>query len=68
MLGDDEINDLQEEIKMLEEQLRERKRTLTEAKYAGIRAAMKARQEADQMLNEELKALGVRRINWQPCF
>jgi predicted nucleic acid-binding Zn-ribbon protein len=68
MLGDDEINDLQEEIKMLEEQLRERKRTLTEAKYAGIRAAMKARQEADQMLNEELKALGVRRINWQPFF
>ena len=48
--------------------MRERKRTLTEAKYAGIRAAMKARQEADQMLNEELKALGVRRINWQPFF
>ena len=68
MLGDDEINDLQEEIKMLEEQLRERKRALTEAKYAGVRAAMKARQEADQMLNEELKALGVRRINWQPFF
>jgi len=68
MLGDDEINDLQEEIKMLEEQLRERKQTLTEAKYAGIRAAMRARQEADQMLNEELKALGVRRINWQPFF
>ena len=66
MLGDDEINDLQEEIKMLEEQLRERKRSLTEAKYAGVRAAMKARQEADQMLNEELKALGVRRINWHP--
>ena len=64
MLGDDEINDLQEEIKMLEEQLRERKRTLTEAKYAGIRAAMKARQEADQMLNEELKALGIRRMSW----
>lgn len=66
MLGDDEINDLQEEIKMLEEQLRERKRALTEAKYAGVRAAMKARQEADQMLNDELKALGVRRINWHP--
>ena len=68
MLGDDEIKELQDEIKMLEEQLRERKRTLTEAKYAGVRAAMKARQEADQMLNEELKALGVRRINWQPFF
>lgn len=68
MLGDDEINELQEEIKLLEEQLRERKRALTEAKYVGVRAAMKARQEADQMLNEELKALGIRRINWQPFF
>lgn len=66
MLGDDEIHELQDEIKMLEEQLRERKRTLTEAKYAGIRAAVKARQEADQLLSEELKALGVRRVNWHP--
>ena len=66
MLGDDEIHELQDEIKMLEEQLRERKRTLTEAKYAGMRAAVKARQEADQLLSEELKALGVRRVNWHP--
>jgi len=66
MLGDDEIQEMQDEIKMLEEQLRERKRALTEAKYAGIRAAVKARQEADQLLSEELKALGVRRVNWHP--
>ena len=68
MLGDDELKELQEEVKMLEEQLRERKRALHEARFGGIRAAMKARQEADQLLNEELKALGVRRINWQPFF
>ena len=68
MLGDDEIKELQEEVNMLEEQLRERKRALHEARFGGIRAAMKARQEADQLLNEELKALGVRRINWQPFF
>jgi len=66
MLGDDEIKELQDEIKMLEEQLRERKRELQEAKYAGIRAAMKARNEADQLLSEELKALGIRRVNWHP--
>ena len=66
MLGDDEIKELQDEIKMLEEQLRERKRELSEKRYAGLRAAMEARKDADQMLNEELKALGVRRINWHP--
>ena len=66
MLGDDEIKELQDEIKMLEEQLRERKRELSEKRYAGLRAAMEARKEADQRLSEELKALGVRRVNWHP--
>ena len=66
MLGDDELKELQDEIKMLEEQLRERKRELSEKRYAGLRAAMEARKEADQVLSEELKALGVRRINWHP--
>ena len=49
MLGDDEIKELQDEIKMLEEQLRERKRELSEKRYAGLRAAMEARKEADQI-------------------
>jgi cell division septum initiation protein DivIVA len=62
----DDISELQDEIKMLEEQLRERKRELNEKRYAGLRAAMEARKEADQLLSEELKALGVRRINWHP--
>lgn len=66
MLGDDEIQELQDEIKMLEEQLRERKRELSEKRYAGLRAAMEARKEADQLLSEELRALGVRRVNWHP--
>ena len=68
MLGDDEIKELQDEIKMLEEQLRERKRELSEKRYAGLRAAMEARKEADQLLSEELKALGVRRVNWHPVI
>ena len=66
MLGDDELKEIQDDIQMLEEQLRERKRELSEKRYAGIRAAMQARKEADQLLNEELKALGVRRVNWHP--
>jgi len=66
MLGDDEIKEMQDEIKMLEEQLRERKRALHEAKYAGLRDAMKARNEAEQAISAELQALGIRRINWNP--
>ena len=62
----DDISELQDEIKMLEEQLRDRKRELNEKRYAGLRAAMEARKEADQLLSEELTALGVRRINWHP--
>lgn len=68
MLDMDEIKELQDEIKLLEEQLRERKRELNEKRYAGLRAAMEARKDADQLLNEELKALGVRRINWHPFY
>lgn len=68
MLDNNEIKELQDEINMLEEQLRQRKRELSEKRYAGLRAAMEARKEADQLLSEELKALGVRRINWQPYF
>jgi chromosome segregation ATPase len=68
MLDTNEIEQLQEEIKLLEEQLRDRKRELNQKRYAGLRAAMEARKDADQLLNEELRALGVRRINWQPLF
>lgn len=68
MLGDDEIKEMQEEIHMLEEQLRERKRALHDARFSGIRAAMKAREEADKLLAEEFKALGVRPFNWKPFF
>ena len=66
MLDNNEIKELQDEINMLEEQLRQRKRELSEKRYAGLRAAMEARKEADQLLSEELKALGVRRVNWHP--
>jgi cell division septum initiation protein DivIVA len=66
MLGDDEIKELQDEINMLEEQLRQRKRELSEKRYASLRASIAARKEADQLLSEELKALGVRRVNWHP--
>ena len=66
MLGDAEIEDLQNEIAAMEENLEAMKRELREKRFAGVREAMKARKEADQLLSEELRALGVRRVNWHP--
>ena len=66
MLGDAEIEDLQNEIAAMEENLEAMKQELREARFAGVRKAMKARKEADQVLSEELRALGVRRVNWHP--
>jgi len=66
MLGDDEIKELQDEIAALEEQLTALKTELRDKRFAGVREAMKARKEADQLLSEELRALGVRRVNWHP--
>jgi predicted nucleic acid-binding Zn-ribbon protein len=66
MLGDAEIEDLQNEIAALEEQLTALKTELRDKRFAGVREAMKARKEADQLLSEELRALGVRRVNWHP--
>lgn len=62
----DRIEELQNEITALEENLEAAKAELRELRFSGVRAAMKARKEADQMLSEELRALGVRRINWHP--
>ena len=66
MLGDAEIEDLENEITAMEENLEAMKKELREARFAGVRKAMKARKEADQLLSDELKALGVRRVNWHP--
>jgi hypothetical protein len=43
MLGDDEINEINLEIEMLERQLKERRQELHEKKYAGVKAAMRAK-------------------------
>ena len=66
MLGDDEIKEMNEEIKMLEQQLAEQRRQMNEAKYGGLREAIEARKSADKAILEELKKLGysVYRSNW----
>jgi len=59
MLGDDEIKEMQEEIRAMEAEVADKKKTLREARYAGLRTAMQARQEADAVLRQELKDLGL---------
>ena len=59
MLGDDEIKEMQEEIHAMEAEVAEKKKTLREARYAGLRTAMQARQEAEAAVRQELKDLGL---------
>ena len=59
MIGDAEIQELQDNIKEMEQELLEKKKALREAKYAGLRTAMQARKEADEAIRQELKELGV---------
>ena len=58
MLGDDEIKEMQQQIDEMEKEVRARKKALHEAKYAGLRAAMQTRKDADAAIREELKSLG----------
>ena len=59
MLDDDEIKEMQEHITAMERELAEKKKTLREAKYAGLRTAVQARKEADDAIKQELKDLGI---------
>ena len=59
MLGEDEIKEMQEHITAMERELAEKKKTLREAKYAGLRTAVQARKEADDAIKQELKDLGI---------
>jgi hypothetical protein len=66
MLGDDEIKEMQEEIDLLEKEIAQRKKELSDRRYSGLRAAVEARQAADKAILEELRSLGyaVTRKNW----
>mgnify|MGYP003118102235 CR=1 FL=1 len=56
----EELNDLREEIKATEKHLAELRKEYRDRKTAGVRAAIEARNEADKVLRDELKAIGYR--------
>ena len=68
MIGDAEIQELQDNIKEMETELLEKKRALREAKYAGLRTAMQARKDADEAIRQELKDLGVQPTSFGAPF
>ena len=55
-----ELEALAEEIKSVEQQLNDLRKEYRDRKTAGVRAAIEARNEADKVLREELKAIGYR--------
>ena len=55
-----ELDALTEEIKLTEQKLSDLRKEYRERKTAGVRAAIEARNEADKVLHEELRAIGYR--------
>ena len=56
----EDMDTLLEEIKATEKHLAELRKEYRERKTAGVRAAIEARNEADKVLRDELKAIGYR--------
>jgi len=54
----DNLEQLLDEIKEVEAHLTELKKQYREQRTAGLRAAIEARNEADAMIREEMKAMG----------
>lgn len=62
-----ELESLMQEIKDTEQKLVDLRKEYRERRTAGLRAAIEARNEADAMIREEMKALGYRynNISWR---
>jgi NADH:ubiquinone oxidoreductase subunit F (NADH-binding) len=60
MLGDGEIEQMQEEIDLLEAQLKERRQHLHKVRYAKLREAVQARKDAEEEVIAELTKLGIK--------
>lgn len=59
----EELEQLLEQINQAEEHLKELKREYHDKKMSGLRSAIQARQEADKMIQEELRSMGYKQYN-----
>lgn len=55
-----ELDALKEEIRITEQKLGDLRKEYRQRKTAGVRAAIEARNDADKVLREELRAIGYR--------
>lgn len=61
----DELQELLDQIKEAEAHLVELRKEYREKRTAGLRAAIEARNEADAMIREEMKAMGYSGFTWR---
>jgi vacuolar-type H+-ATPase subunit H len=61
----DELQELLDQIKEAEAHLAELRKEYREKRTAGLRAAIEARNEADAMIREEMKAMGYSGFTWR---
>ena len=59
----EELEQLAEEIKLKEEELKNLRKEYQDKRMAGLRSALQARQEADKLIQEELRAMGYKQFN-----
>lgn len=59
----EELEQLLEQINQAEEQLKELRKEYQEKRMSGLRAAIQARNEADKMIQEELRSIGYKQYN-----
>ena len=61
----DELQELLDQIKEAEAHIGELRKEYREKRTAGLRAAIEARNEADAMIREEMKAMGYSGLTWR---
>ena len=59
----EELEQLAEEIKLKEEELRNLRKEYQDTRMSGLRSALQARQEADKLIQEELRSMGYKQYN-----
>jgi len=62
----EELEHLSEEIKLKEEELRNLRKEYQDKRMSGLRSALQARQEADKLIQEELRSMGYKQFNPVP--
>lgn len=62
----EELEHLQEQIQTMEAELKDLRKEYHEKKLAGLRSAIQARQEADKLIQEELRSIGYKQFNNVP--